>query len=372
MDIQTLLERQRKLGELLARSGLDALALNPGPSLTYMTGLHFHLSERPVVALFRPGSAPVLVLPELETPKLHGLPYEVQYFPYEEAPDHWVFAYQKALAAAGLQNARIGAEPRRMRLLEMNLLEEAAPGALFTNGQEMIAALRVRKSPAEIESMRAAAVIAEKALIAALGQFKPGMSERDFAAELTLQLLRSGSSPDLPFFPIVASGPNSANPHAFPTQRKIQPGDLLVIDWGATVDEYYSDITRTFTVGEVDPELKKIGELVLAANAAGRNAARAGVPAGSVDQAARKVIVDGGYGVYFTHRTGHGLGMEGHEEPYIRGDNQAILETGMVFTVEPGIYLPNRGGVRIEDDVVVTPEGIDCLTSLPREVIPVA
>jgi Xaa-Pro dipeptidase len=146
----------------------------------------------------------------------------------------------------------------------------------------------------------------------------------------------------------------------------------LVIDWGASYKGYISDITRTFAIGRLEKEYANIGSIVLEANTAGRNSARPGVAAEVVDCATRTVIDAAGYGKFFTHRTGHGLGMEGHEEPYIRADNPMLLEPGMVFTIEPGIYLPNRNGVRIEDDVVISETGVECLTSLPREVTKLA
>jgi len=139
------------------------------------------------------------------------------------------------------------------------------------------------------------------------------------------------------------------------------------VDWGASVDGYISDLTRTFAVGEVDRELVKIHRLVLEANAAGRGAAQPGTSCAAVDQAARSVIERAGFGAYFTHRTGHGIGLEAHEEPYLRGDNQARMEAGMTFTVEPGIYLPGRAGVRIEDDVLITDRGADSLSGMERE-----
>jgi Xaa-Pro dipeptidase len=193
------------------------------------------------------------------------------------------------------------------------------------------------------------------------------MTEKELAAELVVQLLRHGSQPEMPFAPIVSSGPNSANPHAVPTERKLRPGDLLVVDWGAAVDGYVSDLTRTFAVGEADAELRKIHQIVLEANEAGRLAGKPGVPCAQVDRAARSVIEKAGYGEYFTHRTGHGIGMEGHETPYLRADNMELLEEGMVYTVEPGIYLPDRNGVRIEDNLVITGDGADCLSDMSRE-----
>ena len=140
-----------------------------------------------------------------------------------------------------------------------------------------------------------------------------------------------------------------------------------MVDWGAAVDGYISDLTRTFAVGQADAECQKIHQIVLDANAAGRAAGRPGIPCAVVDKAARKVIEQAGYGEYFTHRTGHGIGMEGHEDPYMRGDNLQALEAGMAYTVEPGIYLPGRNGVRIEDNMVITEEGVECLSDMPRE-----
>jgi Xaa-Pro dipeptidase len=198
------------------------------------------------------------------------------------------------------------------------------------------------------------------------------MTEHEAASELTVQLLRAGSDSELPFPPIVASGPNSALPHAVPSERKLQRGDLVVIDWGAAVDGYISDLTRTLAIGPADPELVKVHGIVLDANRAGCAAVRPGVPAAEVDRAARAVIDAAGYGEFFTHRTGHGIGMEAHEPPYIRGDNQEPLIPGMTFTVEPGIYLPGRGGVRIEDNVVVTADGSECLSVLQRDLRGVA
>jgi Xaa-Pro dipeptidase len=215
--------------------------------------------------------------------------------------------------------------------------------------------------------MQEAARIAECALSATLSAIKPGVTEKEIASKLVGRLLQYGSDPELPFFPIVSFGPNSANPHATPSNRVLKLGDLVLIDWGANTEHYFSDITRTFAMGDVNPELEQIADFVRKANAAGRSAVKAGISTSAVDLAARKVIDDAGYGEYFIHRTGHGLGRETHEEPYISQYDDTILKPGMVFTIEPGIYLPNRGGVRIEDDVVVTEDGCISLTHHPRE-----
>jgi Xaa-Pro dipeptidase len=357
-----------KLNDSLRTSGLDAVILNPGPTLTHLTGLKFHLMERPVVLLFAKDQIPAIVLPELELQKVASLPYELKVFAYPENPSEWGNVFRKAAQSLGLDGKRIGVEPRQLRLLEFRHVKESAPEADYPDASDVLAGLRLRKDKSEVEAMRRAVKIAQDALEATIPSFKIEMTERALAAELVMQLLRHGSDPEIPFAPIVSAGPNAANPHASPSERKLRAGDLLVVDWGAAYEGYISDLTRTFAVGEVEEEYRKIHRIVQEANAAGRAAARPGVPCANVDHAAREVIEKSGYGEYFTHRTGHGIGMEGHEDPYMRGDNMQLLEPGMAFTVEPGIYLPNRNGVRIEDNVVITETGAEVLSDMPREI----
>jgi Xaa-Pro dipeptidase len=358
--------RLSKLSESLRTSKLEALALNAGPSLVYLTGLHFHLSERPVVVLFTADHEPVIILPELEMLKVANLPYDIKAYPYGENPAGWEAVFRKAVSTLNLDGKRIGVEPRHMRLLEFRQVKAGAPEAEFPDASELVSSLRIRKDADEIACMRKAVRVAQTGLEATIPLIKTGMTEMEIASELVVQLLRHGSQSEMPFAPIVSAGPNSANPHATPSDRRISGGDLLVVDWGASVDGYVSDLTRTFAVGEVDAEYRKIHQIVMEANAAGRAAGRPAVPCAGVDVAARTVIEKAGYGDYFTHRTGHGLGLEGHEEPYMRGDNMLRLEPGMAFTVEPGIYLPGRNGVRIEDNVVITETGAECLSDMPR------
>jgi len=366
---QIFQSRRKKLGEAILEAGLNAIVLNPGPSLTYFTGLNFHLSERPIIVILLPEQPPAIVLPELEKAKVSNLHIPITAFPYGEDPSTWVDAFRQTALNTGLKNSRIGVEPRGLRFLELQLLEQGFPQTSFQPAEEVIAALRMHKDEQEAAFMQQAVDVAEKALGATLPFIKPSNTEKQIATELSMQLIRNGSNPGLPFFPIVSGGPNSANLHATPSDRHLEPGDLLVIDYGANVEGYFSDITRTFAIGEVDPECHKVAHIVLEANQAGREAIRPGVTAASVDNAARGVIDAAGYGAHFIHRTGHGLGLEVHEEPYIRADNDLILETGMTFTIEPGIYLPNRFGLRIEDNIIVTQDGVRSFTSLPRELI---
>jgi Xaa-Pro dipeptidase len=353
------------LQKVIKNSIFDAIVLNPGPTLTYLTGLNFHLMERPVILIIPRDGRPTMVLPELEKGKLAGK--DLAYFTYGDNPETWQEVFDNAMSSLLLAGKKIGVEPTRLRFLELNILQQAAAGARFIGAGMLLSNLRVKKSTDEIEKMRKAVRIAEEAFLALLKQIRPGMTEKEAASELSLQMLKGGCDAELPFPPIVAGGPNSANPHAVPTDRVFSNGDLVIIDWGASYEGYFSDLTRTLAIGDLDEEYKTIANLVHQANTAGRLTARPGISAGEVDLAAREVIEKGGYGAFFNHRLGHGLGLEAHEQPFVFSENDLSLAEGMTFTIEPGIYLAGRGGVRIEDDVVITSTGSDCLSSLPRE-----
>jgi Xaa-Pro aminopeptidase len=196
----------------------------------------------------------------------------------------------------------------------------------------------------------------------------PGVTERQLEAYLTWRLLENGAENGI-FGIVMASGPNSALPHAVPTDRKLERGDLLLIDFGALYDGYYSDITRTVAIGQIDEEMQKVYQLVLAANENAIAAAKPGIWGGEVDAVARTTIKEAGYGDYFGHGLGHGVGLEIHEKPMLRQNSQARLQRGNVITVEPGIYLPGRFGVRIEDLLTVTENGCRNLTAMSKELV---
>jgi len=360
-------DRYSHFQEGMETQNVSLLALIPSPTFFYLSGLDFHLMERPVVGFFSPRGQPLLVVPELERERAESSSFECEVITYGESDASREAAFSQAVEKVKGLSTKVGIEPLRMRAFEMQLLENANPEWSFTNAEVLLSELRIHKDEVEIESIRRAVIIAERALRQTLPQIRSGISERELAAELTIQLLKAGSEPDLPFNPIVASGPNSALPHATPTDRDLETGDLLIIDWGARHNGYISDITRTFAIGEIDPELMRIADIVATANNAGREAVSPGIPCGLVDKAAREVIDAAGFGEYFVHRTGHGIGLEAHEPPNIRAGEELVLAPGMTFTVEPGIYLPDRGGVRIEDDVVVTQSGAEILSSLPRQ-----
>jgi Xaa-Pro dipeptidase len=353
---------------LLQNAGVDYLALVPGYNLTYLTGHEFMLLERPFLAFFPADEAKdiVLVLPTLEYPAWErDVPLAARAFTWTDAegPEGAM-----AGAAAHLGEAPVlAAEHLRMRLQEYYLISRHLPGAKWVSAEEVIAPVRMRKDSAEIESMREAVRIAEAALEQTVGQVKPGMTEREICNILTSEMLGRGGE-GFPFEPLVLAGEASGQPHGRTGARTVDEGGILLFDFGTIVNGYPSDITRTFVVGgEPEEKFREVYEIVKAANAAGCAAAKPGVPCQEVDRAARRVIEDAGYGEYFIHRTGHGLGLDIHEDPNMVEGNDLPLAEGMTFTVEPGIYIEGWGGVRIEDNLVVTADGAESLTTFSRE-----
>ena len=359
--------RINQLSELMKTNHLHALALNAGVDLTYYCGLQFHLSERPVILIISSTAEPVLIHPELESGKVKSASIPLKSIAYGEDQSQWIKSFKNAFDELQLKKNNVGVNPTSMRFLELEYMKKASPESRFVSAATILSTMRILKDPVEIASIKKAVEIAEIALINTLQFIKIGKTEKEIANELTLQLLRAGSDPELPFMPLVASGPNSANPHAIPTERKLASGDLLIIDWGARSNGYISDITRTFAIGFIQEEWKNLSQIVEKANQDARKIIQKDATSRQVDETARKVISNAGYGKFFIHRIGHGIGLESHEEPYIQEGNQTLLKNGMVFTIEPGIYLPGKGGVRIEDDVVIENGQAITITSLPRE-----
>ena len=355
------------LKKRLAEQKIDVLALLPGANIAYLTGIEKEQSERPLV-LFFPSSKsapPFLLLPRFEADAFsRALPYAVDTITYTDE-EGYARAFAEAAEELHLAGKTIGVEARSMRLLELRQIERNAHGAKVVEADELLSQGRMRKDRDEIEAIRTAISVSEQSLSATCAQVKAGMSERDVQMILNMEMLKHGADGN-GFPPIVCSGPRAALPHGVASNRHFQEGDCLLIDFGFRVGVYSADITRTFSIGTSTPEWKEIYETVKAANEAGRKMAGPGVTAEEVDVATRKVIVDAGYGKYFTHRTGHGLGLDIHEPPYIVSGNETVLEPGMVFTVEPGIYIADRVGVRIEDDIVITQDGAETLSTYPR------
>jgi len=355
-----------RLEKLIAQAEVDVVALVPGANMVYFTGLYYHLSERPTIALLSKDGLAVIT-PELEAIKLAQRPdLDAKQFMWSDSQG-FQRAFGQAVQALGLSGpARLGVDGQTMRVFEWLAFAHAGAdiGRAQDVGQDLLW-LRAIKTQAEIDAMREAIEISEAALRRTMEWVQPGMSEQQIAAHLNTVLNQLGTD-GYAFATTVLSGPKSALPHGKTGSRQLAADEFLLIDFGGKSGDYPADITRTFCLGTPSDEMRTIYAAVLRANEAARAAAKPGVLCSTVDKAARDVIEAAGYGPYFTHRTGHGLGLQGHELPNIASNSDVTLKAGMVFTVEPGIYIPEIGGVRIEDDVVVTADGSETLTQYPR------
>jgi Xaa-Pro aminopeptidase len=269
----------------------------------------------------------------------------------------------------GRRKKRVGFDPQQLTVSQFQQLKKAAgSGIALTAAPGLVAGLRARKDPTEIARMRQAALLAGNVLSGAVRLLKPGVTENEIGAEIEYQMRKGGASGPA-FESIVAFGERSALPHARPTAKRLKKNELVVLDLGAILAHYCSDITRTVYVGRAPARIKKWYTAVLEAQTAAVASVRAGAACGDVDAAARQVLARHRLDRYFTHSTGHGLGLEVHEDPRLARGQEARLEAGFVVTIEPGVYIPGVGGIRIEDDVAVYPEKTEVLTRIPRDLI---
>ena len=356
------------LRNVLARTGLDALVLVPGANFRRVFAKDFHQMERPLAVIVPASGEPTAIVPHLEMGSFAAIGFPGQVFSWRDE-EGYSGAFQAAAAALPQlkPGARIGVEGQRMRVFDLFALQKALPGAEFVDIHAEISAIRLHKTADEVELQRKAIRLSEAALEATLGEIKVGMTEVEIESILFRNLFSHGAD-GLSFAPIVAAGDNAAKPHAHARpDYRIKPGDALLFDFGGTHQGYSADITRTFFVKEVSEHDRAFYETVLAANEKGREVSRPGITASDVDDAVLKVLEQSQFAQFVRHKTGHGLGLDVHEAPQIMRGNTQKLEPGMVFTIEPGLYREGEAGVRIEDDVVVTETGIECLTSFPRD-----
>jgi Xaa-Pro aminopeptidase len=281
----------------------------------------------------------------------------------EQGPTAALISLKAALGTV----ASLGIEQGIMRVMELKAAETLG-ATRFQDVSKAIDSLRMYKSEQEIAFFRKAVAIVEDSLQATLPLIKAGVVELEIAAHLEFEMRKRGSE-GTPFGTIVASGYRGALPHGRASTKRIQRSELVVLDFGSIYAGYVADITRTVAVGEISPELKTIYEIVKKAQLAAIEKVRPGVTAHEIDEAARSIIRNSGFDSFFTHRTGHGIGLSTHEEPYMMQNNHLTLQPGMSFTIEPGIYLPEKGGVRIEDNIVVTDDGSINLMSFTKDLI---
>jgi Xaa-Pro aminopeptidase len=354
--------RLEKTREAMASAGADALVLTHLPNVFYVCG-------------FSGSNAVVLILPDA----MHLFTdsrYTIQ--AHDEARDARVHITRVPLAEAcgeflrarsSRKSMRVGFEAASLNVAEWSRFKKAAGGHVkWKPTAGLVERIREVKSAEELDLMRESAKLASEVVMEAPDFVRPGVAEMDVAAEIEYRLRRKGASGSS-FETIVASGPRSALPHARPTEKRLQKNELVVLDLGAILRHYCSDITRTIFLGRAPARIRRWYKAVQEAQEAANQALRAGVSAGSVDRAARRLLTQRGLGRYFVHGTGHGLGIEIHESPRVGRNQKPEIRAGNVVTLEPGVYIEGVGGIRLEDEVAVHVDSTEVLTTAPRALL---
>jgi Xaa-Pro aminopeptidase len=356
------------VAEAVRAAGLCALLLTPGAELRYVTGYDAHQLERLTCLVVPADGASFLVVPRLELPAAQAAGVErrgVELAAWHETDDPYALVATRLRALVG-NVKRVGLADRMWAMMVLRM-RAVLPGVDQMLASPVLRALRIRKSPAEVAALAEAAAAIDRVHELVPELLRPGRSEREVGADIAAAILAEGHA--RVDFTIVASGPNAASPHHELSGRVLRSGDVIVVDIGGTMPSgYCSDSTRTYAIGAPPAEFCAYYKVLQEAQEAACAAVRPGIKAAAVDATARDLITRAGYGDFFIHRTGHGIGLETHEEPYIVAGNTERLEPGMAFSVEPGIY-PGAHGARIEDIVVCTEQGAARLNNSGRDLV---
>ncbi len=339
--------------------GLDWLIVPPSADLTYLTGVHAEPGDRLTVLLVPAEGEAVLLMPLLEAAAIEEDAAPASLVRWSDGAD------PRTLIAERLDGARAVGVGGSFWARDLLVLQAQLASARIVEATALLTPLRLTKDVAELDALRRAAHAADRVAARIAAEGLGGRTEGAVAARVEEMIIEEGH--DKVSFRIVASGPHGAQPHYSGGTRTIEQGDLVVLDFGGSIDGYHSDITRTFAVGDPGPDARAVYEAVRRAQEVGvQEAAKQNATTGGVDRAVRAVLEGAGFGEYVVHRTGHGLGQELHEPPYIVDGDETVLTEGMVFSIEPGLYLPGRFGVRIEDIVAFTADGVERLNQADR------
>jgi len=353
--------RASQVLEYLKLENMDALLLFPGANMAYYTGFKIGLSERLAVAVIPLIGKPYFVVNELEAELRGQKPWFTETITWKEH-ENPIHTLMESLTERRLDKTRLGI-PEEAPWGWVNNLRRHLPEAMFVDVSEYLGYVRMVKTEKEIQSIQKACNITDKAMEEGFDQLHSEMTEKDLQKLMVTGMQERGGETT---FAGVLFGERAALPHGSASEREIKPGEFILVDMGCTIDGYWSDCTRTVMYGEPSDYQKNVYEIVIKANKVALKAVSPGVTCESVDVAARNVINRAGYGEYFIHRLGHGIGMEIHEHPYLVRNNTQKLEPGMVFSDEPGIYIVDKLGVRVEDTVTCTNDGGKYLTHFPR------
>lgn len=356
-----------QISTYLKEQNLDAAFITTPDNVFYVSGFRSNPHERLLGLLVFQNAEPLMILPQMEVPDARNAGWNFDVVGHQDTDQPWQLLKQ-AIENKKLTPSQIAIEKSHMTVERLEAIQELYPDVTFTRLDDQLNSMRVVKDANELAILRDAAAYADYAIEVGVSEIAEGKTELEILTAIELALKKKGIS-HMSFDTMVLSGPKTASPHGKPGDRKIQKGDLVLFDLGVIYKGYCSDITRTVAFGEPSTKQKEVYETVRKAEQAAVDAVKPGVKAMELDKIARDIITEAGYGEFFTHRLGHGLGISVHEFPSVTGNNEMELIEGMVFTIEPGIYDPNITGVRIEDDVVVTKDGVEVLTKYPKELV---
>lgn len=358
------MEKIQTLKSYLKEQQLDAAFITTPDNVFYVSGFHSNPHERLLGVMVFPEAEPFLIAPKMEIPDVEAAGWTYEAVGHADTDNAWELVAEAATRKSG-PIKRIGIEKSHLTVERLEMLHAVFNGVEIVGIDGQLNRMRVIKDESELALMRKAAELADYAIEVGCKEIAEGKTELEILMAIEFEMKRKGVY--MSFDTMVLSGPKAASPHGTPGDRKVQKGDFVLFDLGVVYQGYCSDITRTVSFGEPNDEQKDIYETVRKAEQAAVDAVKPGVLAKDLDKIARDVITEAGYGEYFTHRLGHGLGISVHEYPSITATNGLVLEEGMVFTIEPGVYKTGVAGVRIEDDVVVTKDGVEVLTRFPKD-----
>lgn len=356
-------ERIQQLMQWMKIENISASLITSKANVFYLSNFYTDPHERLVAILLFPNEAPVIIVPNMEKEQVKASGWQYEILGYSDTDNPWELV-QKAANHARVNKLAI--EKEHLIYERAEKLNDIFSSPKLVSVEEKLQELRILKDAQEIELLREAAKLADYGVEVGVSAIKEGITELEVLATIEYELKKKGILA-MSFSTMVLTGEKTAAPHGKPGLDLIKRGDFILFDLGVVYKGYCSDITRTVALGEVTDKQREIYETVLEAEIAALHASKPGVKIGDLDTIARTIITEKGYGDYFTHRIGHGLGIDVHEFPSMNATNTRELQVGMTYTIEPGIYLPGAGGVRIEDDVLITDSGFETLTSYPKE-----
>ncbi len=360
-------QRLQQLSSWLTEKDITCSFITSTPNVFYLTNFYTEPHERLLGLFVFQQEEPILICPNMEFAQARNAGWEYEIIGYSDTDNPWELI-QNTLSKRNITVSTLALEKEHLTVDRFEQIQKLFPSTSFVSAEEKLHTLRMIKEEKEISILEDAAKLADYGVEVGVQAIAQGKSELDVLATIEFELKKKGIR-QMSFDTMVLTGLKTAAPHGKPGLETIQKGDFVLFDLGVVLDGYCSDITRTVAFGEVSDQQREVYDTVLKAQLAAVDICKPGTRIGDIDRAARTIISNAGFGEYFTHRIGHGLGIDVHEFPSMNETNDMLLQKGMVFTIEPGIYAPEIGGVRIEDDMIITADGAQTLTKFPKELL---